>query len=158
MAKDLEQATRIGLQGRTRHRVVTLSGGLIDTSGTMSGGGGKVASGGMRAKASRYSQEEVKGFAKAYEEAYAKLQQMRQEREAQEEAGGLDSRLDIILYDRFIHLPIIISFIFMSQSNLLIVIQTIFSLLGPFREALEQALRQTEKEIGELELKEQTLG
>ena len=62
----------------------------------MSGGGGKVASGGMRASVSRYSQEEVKGFAKArrmdfnrttlcreaYEEAHAKLQAMRQEREA----------------------------------------------------------------------------
>lgn len=33
VAKDLEQATRIGLQGRTRHRVVTLQGELIDVSG-----------------------------------------------------------------------------------------------------------------------------
>lgn len=102
VAKDLEQATRIGLQGRTRHRVVTLQGGLIDTSGTMSGGGGKVASGGMRASVSRYSQDEVKGFVQAYEEANARLQGIRQE-----------------------------------------------------REALEQALHQTDKEISELELKEQ---
>eukprot|EP00913_Durusdinium_trenchii_P025406 g23851.t1 len=116
VAKDLEQATRIGLQGRTRHRVVTLQGGLIDTSGTMSGGGGKVASGGMRASVSRYSQDEVKGFVQeptgavrpstsAYEEANARLQGIRQE-----------------------------------------------------REALEQALHQTDKEISELELKEQKLG
>ena len=33
VASDLDQATRIGLQGRTRHRVVTLGGQLIDTSG-----------------------------------------------------------------------------------------------------------------------------
>lgn len=101
VAKDLEQATRIGLQGRTRHRVVTLAGGLIDTSGTMSGGGGKVASGGMRAS-SRYSQEEVKKLLQAFEEANGRLLAIRQE-----------------------------------------------------REALEEALRQTDKEISELELKEQ---
>ncbi|XP_040064031.1 structural maintenance of chromosomes protein 4 [Ixodes scapularis] len=47
VAKDLEQATRIGLQGRTRHRVVTLQGELIDVSGTMSGGGGRVSRGKM---------------------------------------------------------------------------------------------------------------
>lgn len=102
VAKDLEQATRIGLQGKTRHRVVSLQGGLIDTSGTMSGGGGKVASGGMRASVSRYSQQDVKGFVQAYEEANGRLQAIRQE-----------------------------------------------------REALEEALRQTDKEISELELKEQ---
>eukprot|EP00435_Cladocopium_sp_Y103_P033627 s1533_g8.t1 len=101
VAKDLEQATRIGLQGRTRHRVVTLAGGLIDTSGTMSGGGGKVASGGMRAS-SRYSQDDVKKLAQAFEEANGRLLAIRQE-----------------------------------------------------REALEEALRQTDKEISELELKEQ---
>ena len=33
MAKDLEQATRIGLQGKVRHRVVTLGGQLIDKAG-----------------------------------------------------------------------------------------------------------------------------
>ncbi|CAE7484583.1 SMC4 [Symbiodinium natans] len=86
VAKDLEQATRIGLQGRTRHRVVTLAGGLIDASGTMSGGGGKVASGGMRASVCKYSQEEVKKFVQAYEEANTQLMQLRQEREALDEA------------------------------------------------------------------------
>ncbi|GFS86862.1 structural maintenance of chromosomes protein 4 [Nephila pilipes] len=47
VAKDLEQATRIGLQGRERHRVVTLKGEVIDLAGTMSGGGGHVARGRM---------------------------------------------------------------------------------------------------------------
>ncbi|KAJ1525072.1 hypothetical protein ONE63_009916 [Megalurothrips usitatus] len=38
VAENLEQATRIGY-GRVRHRVVTLNGEVIETSGTMSGGG-----------------------------------------------------------------------------------------------------------------------
>lgn len=33
VAKDLEQATRVGLQGTNRYRVVTLKGDLIDLSG-----------------------------------------------------------------------------------------------------------------------------
>ena len=37
VAKDLDQATRIGLQGRSRHRVVTLGGQLVDVSGTYTG-------------------------------------------------------------------------------------------------------------------------
>lgn len=47
VANNLDQATRIGLQGETRHRVVTLKGELIDLSGTMSGGGGRVSRGRM---------------------------------------------------------------------------------------------------------------
>lgn len=38
VAENLEQATRIGY-GRTRYRIVTLKGELIEPSGTMSGGG-----------------------------------------------------------------------------------------------------------------------
>lgn len=33
VADDLDQATRIGMQGRTRHRVVTLTGQLVEPSG-----------------------------------------------------------------------------------------------------------------------------
>ncbi len=33
VAKDLEQATRIGMHGKTRHRVVTLTGNLIEAAG-----------------------------------------------------------------------------------------------------------------------------
>lgn len=36
VANDLDQATRIGLQGEKRHRVVTLKGELIETSGKCS--------------------------------------------------------------------------------------------------------------------------
>ena len=38
VANDLDQGTRIAY-GATRYRVVTLKGGVIETSGTMSGGG-----------------------------------------------------------------------------------------------------------------------
>jgi structural maintenance of chromosome 4 len=49
VAKDLEQANRIAY-GARRWRVVTLDGQLIDVSGTMSGGGNRVARGGMSSK------------------------------------------------------------------------------------------------------------
>lgn len=49
VAKDLEQANKIAY-GARRWRVVTLDGQLIDVSGTMSGGGTRVARGGMSSK------------------------------------------------------------------------------------------------------------
>ena len=49
VAEDLEQANRIAF-GVRRWRVVTLDGQLIDVSGTMSGGGTRVAKGGMSSK------------------------------------------------------------------------------------------------------------
>lgn len=49
VAKDLEQANRIAY-GARRWRVVTLDGQLIDVSGTMSGGGTRVARGAMSSK------------------------------------------------------------------------------------------------------------
>lgn len=49
VASDLTQANRIAY-GKTRYRVVTLDGQLIDTSGTMSGGGNRVQKGGMSSK------------------------------------------------------------------------------------------------------------
>ena len=49
VANDLEQANRIAY-GARRWRVVTLDGQLIDVSGTMSGGGTRVAKGGMSSK------------------------------------------------------------------------------------------------------------
>ena len=49
VANDLEQANRIAY-GARRWRVVTLDGQLIDVSGTMSGGGTRVAKGAMSSK------------------------------------------------------------------------------------------------------------
>jgi structural maintenance of chromosome 4 len=50
VANDMEQANRIAFGGQRRWRVVTLGGQLIDTSGTMSGGGNSVSRGGMSSK------------------------------------------------------------------------------------------------------------
>ncbi|KAL9095463.1 MAG: hypothetical protein Q9165_002334 [Trypethelium subeluteriae] len=59
VAKDLEQANRIAY-GAQRWRVVTLDGQLIDKSGTMSGGGTRVAKGAMSSKlAADFTKEQV---------------------------------------------------------------------------------------------------
>jgi structural maintenance of chromosome 4 len=50
VATDLDQANRIAFGGAKRWRVVTLGGQLIDTAGTMSGGGTKVMKGIMSSK------------------------------------------------------------------------------------------------------------
>uniref|UniRef100_A0A8B9LKS4 Structural maintenance of chromosomes protein n=1 Tax=Astyanax mexicanus TaxID=7994 RepID=A0A8B9LKS4_ASTMX len=47
VAKDLEQATRVAFQKDKRWRVVTLQGQIIEQSGTMTGGGGRVMKGRM---------------------------------------------------------------------------------------------------------------
>ncbi|XP_014485429.1 PREDICTED: structural maintenance of chromosomes protein 4 isoform X2 [Dinoponera quadriceps] len=52
VAQDLDQATRIAY-GRTRYRVVTLKGELVELSGTMSGGGRTVLRGRMGQKVVR---------------------------------------------------------------------------------------------------------
>jgi structural maintenance of chromosome 4 len=46
VAKNLEQANRVAY-GKTRYKVVTLDGQVIDKSGTISGGGNRVLKGGM---------------------------------------------------------------------------------------------------------------
>jgi structural maintenance of chromosome 4 len=48
VAPDLETATRWAYDFSKRWRVVTLDGKLIETAGTMSGGGNKARRGGMR--------------------------------------------------------------------------------------------------------------
>lgn len=50
VAENMEQANRIAFGGPKRRRVVTLAGQLIDTAGTMSGGGNQPARGGMSSK------------------------------------------------------------------------------------------------------------
>ncbi|NWR57790.1 SMC4 protein, partial [Bucorvus abyssinicus] len=47
VANNLEEATRVAFQGEKRWRVVTLQGQIIEQSGTMTGGGGKVMKGRM---------------------------------------------------------------------------------------------------------------
>jgi len=89
VANDLDQATRIGLQGSKRWRVVTLQGGLIDISGTMSGGGQQVKKGGMRASQCQYSPEEVKAAVEAFETKNNNLASLRHQRCQMQEASQL---------------------------------------------------------------------
>lgn len=59
VAVNMELATKMAYSGPKRHRVVTLDGKLIDTSGTMSGGGKHLLRGAMKlAKASSHHQPE----------------------------------------------------------------------------------------------------
>jgi structural maintenance of chromosome 4 len=75
VAKDLEQANRIAY-GAKRWRVVTLDGQLIDVSGTMSGGGTKVARGGMSSKlVAETTKEQVLKYEGDRDEMEKKFQQ-----------------------------------------------------------------------------------
>jgi structural maintenance of chromosome 4 len=84
VAEDLEQANRIAFGGQKRWRVVTLAGQLIDSSGTMSGGGTHISKGGMSSKLAKegVTPQVLKTYEKESEEAAreleATLQQLRQ--------------------------------------------------------------------------------
>jgi len=86
VAKDLDQANRIAY-GAKRWRVVTLDGQLIDKSGTMSGGGTKVAKGGMSSKlAADTTKDQVAKLEvdrDALEKEYSQLQESLRELETQ---------------------------------------------------------------------------
>ncbi|EMD00110.1 hypothetical protein BAUCODRAFT_30568 [Baudoinia panamericana UAMH 10762] len=90
VAKDLEQANRIAY-GAKRWRVVTLEGQLIDKSGTMSGGGTRVAKGGMSSKLTAdVTKEQVAKMEvdrDALENEYAELLEQTGELEAQIKEG-----------------------------------------------------------------------
>jgi structural maintenance of chromosome 4 len=88
----LDEATRIGLGGAKKWRVVTLQGGLIDNSGTMSGGGQTVAKGGMRASFCQYSPDEVKSIVEDYEKSHAQLATLRHEQRQLQEALDLTQK------------------------------------------------------------------
>jgi structural maintenance of chromosome 4 len=73
VAEDLDQAGRIAY-GAKRHRVVTLKGQVIETSGTMSGGGSKPISGRMRVGKEKPVVIDEKAAAKEVEESEKELQ------------------------------------------------------------------------------------
>lgn len=74
VAENLDQANRIAY-GARRWRVVTLDGQLIDVSGTMSGGGTRVARGGMSSKlVAETSKEQVAKLEGDRDEKEGKLQ------------------------------------------------------------------------------------
>ena len=75
VANDMDQANRIAF-GRQRWRVVTLAGGLIETSGAMSGGGSQVSRGGMSSKkAATISPQQLRTYEKDSEDAASRLQE-----------------------------------------------------------------------------------
>lgn len=81
VAKDLEQANRIAY-GARRWRVVTLDGQLIDVSGTMSGGGTRVARGGMSSKqVADTTKEQVSKLEGELEETERKFQAFREKQQ-----------------------------------------------------------------------------
>lgn len=86
VAKDLDQANRIAY-GAKRWRVVTLDGQLIDKSGTMSGGGTRVAKGAMSSKVvADVSKDQVVKLEvdrDALEETFGEFQQRVRQLEAQ---------------------------------------------------------------------------
>ena len=87
VAQDLEQANRIAYGGARRWRVVTRDGQLIDKSGTMSGGGTRVAKGGMSATLNHsdmVSKEQVTRLEHDRDEVEASLQVLRQRQDAAE--------------------------------------------------------------------------
>merc|ERR1719428_1784086 len=86
VANDLDHASRVAYQGKKTWRVVTLQGQLIDASGTMSGGGQQVASGGMKASVCQYSPDEVKSIIDNYEKKNSELGKLRHEHHSLEEA------------------------------------------------------------------------
>ncbi|KAF8129892.1 RecF/RecN/SMC [Boletus edulis] len=96
VADDLEQANRIAFGSAKRWRVVTLAGQLIDSSGTMSGGGNHVARGGMSSKLAadsvrpevlRQYEQESDAAAREFEEATKALRTLEGEGERLALAG-----------------------------------------------------------------------
>eukprot|EP00808_Paulinella_micropora_P002728 g12496.t1 len=94
VANDLDQAVRLAYSGNKRFRVVTLAGQVIDTSGTMSGGGSKPLSGLMGTKAkgsaaggaasSDFSDRQVKEMEKELTALDGKLAKVRDAKRALE--------------------------------------------------------------------------
>lgn len=81
VANDLDQANRIAFGGQKRWRVVTLAGQLIDSSGTMSGGGTHVAKGGMSSKlaAEAVPPDVLKKYEQDSEQASRELEEVQQQ-------------------------------------------------------------------------------
>ncbi|KIY43282.1 RecF/RecN/SMC protein [Fistulina hepatica ATCC 64428] len=81
VTEDLRQANAIAFGGRSRRRVVTMAGQLIEASGTMSGGGSRPQKGGMSSKATagHFSPQEIQKLRQAYETAQQQFDQMQQE-------------------------------------------------------------------------------
>ncbi|RDB19364.1 Structural maintenance of chromosomes protein 4 [Hypsizygus marmoreus] len=96
VAEDMDQANRIAFGGARRWRVVTLAGGLIETSGVMTGGGTQPARGGMSSKLAaeavqpevlRSYEQESQDASRKLEEALGALRQAEEELEKLKTSG-----------------------------------------------------------------------
>jgi structural maintenance of chromosome 4 len=102
VANDLEQANRIAF-GARRWRVVTLSGQLIDSSGTMAGGGTRVQRGGMSSKlaAEAVDPQTLKLYERESEEASQNLilaqSELRQLEDEVEQLSRSGPQIDVAL-------------------------------------------------------------
>lgn len=94
VAKDLDQANRVAY-GASRWRVVTLNGELIETAGTMSGGGNRVSKGKMSSKlAADVTSTQVAKLEQdrdSLEQSYAELQE--QQRGFESQLRSLDQQI-----------------------------------------------------------------
>ncbi|GLB43651.1 putative SMC proteins Flexible Hinge domain containing protein [Lyophyllum shimeji] len=86
VAENMEQANRIAF-GAKRWKVVTLTGQLIETSGTMSGGGSQPARGAMSSKlaSDAVSPQVLKSYEQESQQAAERLEQALQELKAAED-------------------------------------------------------------------------
>lgn len=111
VAEDLQQANRIAY-GKKRWRVVTLDGQLIDKSGTMTGGGNKVARGGMSSKLEsnvssssiqKYEQDR-KIIEEAYQTFYSKYTILRNKiNDMDKEVPELETKISILFLELSTH-------------------------------------------------------
>ncbi|GME74602.1 unnamed protein product [[Candida] boidinii] len=62
VATNLQEANRVAFGGNRRWRVVTLDGKLVDTSGTLSGGGNRFFQGAMKLKSNASKGKEISSF------------------------------------------------------------------------------------------------
>ncbi|XP_063023475.1 structural maintenance of chromosomes protein 4 isoform X2 [Melospiza melodia melodia] len=89
VAKNLEEATRIAFQKEKRWRVVTLQGQIIEVSGTMTGGGGKVMKGRMGSSVVMdISEEEISKMESQLQRDCQRAVQREEEKSQLEEAIG----------------------------------------------------------------------
>lgn len=107
VAKDLDQANRIAY-GARRWRVVTLDGQLIDVSGTMSGGGTRVARGGMSSKqvadTSREQVSKLEGDLDEMEKKFGAFQEKQRQvevmvREKSDEVPRVETKIQKIMIE-----------------------------------------------------------
>ncbi|VDC03390.1 unnamed protein product [Peniophora sp. CBMAI 1063] len=95
VADNIDQANSVAVGGRKRSRVVTLDGQLVDSSGTMSGGGNPVQRGGMSEKfaAQAVSPAEMSKLERDHQATAAQLQ------EAQSRLRAAEARVEALRHE-----------------------------------------------------------